>query len=105
LLVRAAASITIAGAGAGKGPDRGHQPDLIPQPDLTPPGFRDVIQRTSRAAGVIQGTSRGAKARYLWVWGGKKEDLAMTQTSDLGFVAFAIAFTLVTVTLLHGWPA
>jgi hypothetical protein len=29
----------------------------------------------------------------------------MTQTSDLGLVAFAIAFTLVTVTLLYGWPA
>jgi len=29
----------------------------------------------------------------------------MTQTSDLGFVAFAIAFTLVTVALLYGWPA
>jgi hypothetical protein len=29
----------------------------------------------------------------------------MTQTSDVGFVAFAIAFTLVTVTLLYGWPA
>jgi len=29
----------------------------------------------------------------------------MTQTSDLGFVAFAIAFTLVAVALLYGWPA
>jgi hypothetical protein len=66
-----------------------------PQSSVISRGFRDVIQRTSR----------GAKARYLSMWGGKKEDLAMTQTSDLGLVAFAIAFTLVTVTLLYGWPA
>jgi hypothetical protein len=37
--------------------------------------------------------------------GWQKEGLAMTQTSDLGFVAFAIAFALVMVTLLYGWPA
>jgi hypothetical protein len=47
---------------------------------------------------------RCQSAIFVYV-GWQKKDLAMTQTSDLGLVAFAIAFTLVTVTLLYGWPA